>query len=77
MNRVTKKNVKPLRGKELYMIEYLLVAKFIYLKKISVLQYVFISFLLIKWGFFFFFTVLYKTICAVIKCLTGIFMTVC
>ena len=53
MNRVTKKNVKPLRGKELYMIEYLLVAKFIYLKKISVLQYVFISFLLIKWGFFF------------------------
>ena len=75
MNRVTKKNVKPLRGKELYMIEYLLVAKFIYLKKISVLQYVFISFLLIKWVFFF--AVLYKTICAVIKCLTGIFMTVC
>ena len=76
MNRVTKKNVKPLRGKELHMIEYLLVAKFIYLKKISVLQYVFISFLLIKWGVFFF-AVLYKTICAVIKCLTGIFMTVC
>lgn len=31
------KNDKPLRGKVFYMIEYLLVAKFIYLKRLVVL----------------------------------------
>ena len=57
------------------MIEYLLVAKFIYLKKISVCAICLYFFFANQ--FFFFFAVLYKTICAVIKCLTGIFTTVC